>query len=203
MTSENATQHALKGLLFLIDGRISQLPSAGIVISAANRGFTQAQYQANHESWSLLRAGIAHLHAGAPDGTTGSLTQALTKASLRSSALAAGLGLQPPQFKQVKHLQPEHQGHAQAVFFARRLTEALAVDTPKSHNLIIRALHAKPIHDISADAAIEKLIRSENIRFFNKLAECHRANTETLREMVDTLPPPKTSTKPSSGNFDL
>ncbi len=203
MTSETVTQQSLKGLLSLIDSHVAQLPAAGLILSAANRSFTQAQHQADHESWVLLRAGVAHLYSGAPNNAMGSLTGALSKASLRGSALASGLGLQPPRFEQIKQLQPEQDAHAQAVFFVRRLTEALTVDTTKSRDLIIRALHAQSLPDIDQDDTINKLMRSENIRFFNKLAECHTVNTQKLRDIVDKMPPPRPQSKPHPGSFDL
>src|SRR5262245_21133555 len=56
---------------------------------------------AEKEVWSLFLQGIRHLKDGAPDHQPGSMTEALSRASLRSGAFAAALGVKPPQFEQM------------------------------------------------------------------------------------------------------
>src|SRR3954468_9678627 len=56
---------------------------------------------AEKEVWSLFLNGVQHLKDGAPDKQPGSMTEALSRASLRASPFAAALGIRTPQFEPI------------------------------------------------------------------------------------------------------
>lgn len=129
-------------------------------------------------SWDLLVAGLSHLVDGGINGAGGTLTTAVSRASLRSTPLASALGIPSPTFALVSDLMPCHEEHAGDVFVARRMTEAVIADIDVSTPLITRAL--------TADAMIDRGTRD----YFCRLPDIHRQSCELLLVMIDRLPPP-------------
>lgn len=96
----------------------------------------EMQKSARKEAWTLLFRGISHLRDGAPGNAPGSMTEALSKTSLRSSALAAGLGVPAPQFELVASLATHASGNDEALYLCKRLIEAAEGDISKSRQLV-------------------------------------------------------------------
>lgn len=94
------------------------------------------QESAQKESWALLAQGVKHLMDGAPGGAPGSMTGALSKTSLRSSSLAASVGVKPPQFEHMYYEVDYATGHEAALLDCKRLIEAAEGDLPKSRQII-------------------------------------------------------------------
>lgn len=133
---------------------------------------------AQHTSWDLLGSGLVHLADGGIGGASGMLTTAISRASLRSAPVASALGIAAPVFKLTATATPCHDAHTQAVFLARRMTEAVMADIDTSAPLIDRALRA--------DKAIDAGTRD----YFNRLVDVHHRQCEALLVMIDRLPPP-------------
>lgn len=94
------------------------------------------QQSAEKESWELLARGLRHLKDGAPNGQPGSMAGALSRASLRNSALASSLGVKAPQFEQMFFQVEYSTGHEAALFYTKRLIEAAEGDFSKSRQII-------------------------------------------------------------------
>lgn len=94
------------------------------------------QESAEREAWELLAKGLRHLKDGAPDGQPGSMAGALSRSSLRNSALAASLGVKQPQFEQMYFQVDYSTGHEAALFYTKRLIEAAEGDFSKSRQII-------------------------------------------------------------------
>ena len=88
------------------------------------------------EVWSLFLGGIRHLKNGAPGNQPGSVTEPLSRMSLRSSAFAASLGVKPPQFEKMFFSANFSNGNEAALFFCRRLLGAAEGDLSKSKQII-------------------------------------------------------------------
>lgn len=136
---------------------------------------------ARRTSWELLCAGLFHLADGGRNGQMGALTIAVSRASLRSTPLASALGIPASVFALTADIGPCHTSHAQAVFFARRMTEAVISDIDVSAPIIARAL--------TADSMVSNAGRT----YFDQLCTLHRRHGETVLLMIDRLPPPETA----------
>ena len=148
-----------------------------VIVTAASN--TDDATAAQHTSWDLLTAGLSHLADGGVNGENGLLTTAISRASLRSAPLASALGIAPPIFKLTTLVKPSHSAHAQAVFLARRMSEAVMGDIDKSTQMVARAMNA--------DRSIDTGTRS----YFSQLADVHRRQCQTLLLLIDRLPPPQ------------
>jgi hypothetical protein len=91
---------------------------------------------AEREAWSLLGKGLRHLKSGAPGGKPGLFTEAVSRASLRNAPLAASYNVAVPKFESVYINLEFDSGAAEAVFYARRLLEALEADRDKSTQIL-------------------------------------------------------------------
>lgn len=98
---------------------------------------------AERAAWQLLLRGILHLKNGAPDGGAGSMAEALSRASLRSSPLAASLGIRPPQFEQMPFPADFTDGAEAARFLCRELAKAARQDLPRSKDLMTKRIFAE------------------------------------------------------------
>jgi len=129
-------------ILALIEAKVQAAPPALITdIHSISPG--AMKQGAETEAWQLLARGIRHLKDGAPGGQPGSMTGALSKTSLRSSSLAASLGIKPPQFEQMYFNVDYETGHAAAIFFCKRLTEAAEGDLSKSRQIIQQKIYSE------------------------------------------------------------
>lgn len=163
---------------------------------------------AEKEAWTLLRRGIRHLRDGAPGGQPGSMTEALSRASLRAGSFAAALGVKPPQFEQMLFEVDYGSGGEAALFFCRRLVEAAEGDLAKSRQLIQqKLLHENPgetsgtgLRDDDAAAFKRQMVFS-----FNMMAEAYARVCHTLKGELKTLqPPPPPAAPPAPGrSFEL
>lgn len=151
-------------VLGLIEGRLTAFPA--VILETPS---TPSTHGAQREAWQLLAAGVTHLKEGGPvidikDGkpvhAPGLLTTALSKASLRSSALAASLGIPAPRFEQMLLTATYDSGHDEAYFLCKRLVEATLEDTTKSEQMI-RTKIAKAggggMISATGDAALDKI----------------------------------------------
>lgn len=116
-------------------------PALIIDIHAASPG--AMQQSAEKEAWELLAKGLRHLKDGAPGGQAGSMAEALSRASLRSSALASSLGVKAPQFEQMYFNAEYANGHEAAVFYTKRLIEAAEGDFSKSKQIIQQKIYSE------------------------------------------------------------
>ncbi len=161
--------------------------TAGGVILPASMDATADTHAARRASWDLLISGLQHLADGGRQGAAGSLTTAVTRASLRNAPLASALGIPAPVFTLTTDITPCHDAHAEAQFLARRMAEAVQADIPASIPLIERALAAHT--DLPAQIN----------GYFTQLAIMHDRQCETLMLLIDRLPrpaPPPPAPKP-------
>lgn len=130
---------------------------------------------AKRAAWQLFLQGISHLKNGAPDGGPGSMAEALAKTSLRSSALAASLGIRPPQFEQMPFPADFTDGAEAARFLCRELAKAARQDMGRSKDIITKKLFTeKP----------DPAIKLEMARTLDALAEAYDAAcTELLNSL--------------------
>lgn len=162
--------------------RLIDLAMARRVAHAATL-FTSASATDDHTaqttSWDLLAAGLDHLCNGGINGAHGLLTTAISRASLRSAPIASALGIAAPVYELTVAVTPCHDAHAQAVFLARRMTEAVMHDIDVSAPVITRALES------------DRIIGHATRHYFVQLAQAHRRQCETLMLLIDRLPPPQ------------
>ncbi len=124
------------------------------------REISMTDTAAEKESWFLVGNAVRHLKDGAPGYLPGSMAEALTKISLRSSTLAASLGVKPPQFEQMLFQADYADGRDAAIFMCQRLIEAAEGDAVKSRQIIAhKILLEKPeLSPVFAQASKEDLI---------------------------------------------
>lgn len=178
-------------LIRQLDLRIQELTpqkTTGLLldIRALHPGLTVQQAQ--RESWTLLRAGVAHLCDGGPGKQPGMLTTAVSKASLRSAALSASIGVAAPVFELAYDMTPKEDGHAEAVFHLKRMTEAVENDIERSVSLI-RQILVSP--DKRPYITMTKDVLRQNIIFFENLHKAHASSCGSLMEMIKNLKPPR------------
>ena len=126
---------AFNEVITLIDGRIKAATPV-VVLHLQEMSPDTLRANASIEVWSLFLNGIRHLKNGAPDGQPGSMTEALSRASLRASSFAAALGIRPPQFEPLYFSIDYTTGHEAALFLCHRLIESAEGDFPKSRQII-------------------------------------------------------------------
>ncbi len=186
-------------VIALIETRITATPSA-LLLNPNDVSLDSAHHSATRECWSLLLKGIKHLQNGAPGSKPGMLAEALTRASLRSSGLAAALGVKPPHFEQMYFAVDYTTGHEAALFLCRRLLENAENDLHKSKRLINQRMRAgTPDDAIDADISrqdIEALRRQVGLSF-NVLANTYATVCHDFGDMLNTVQPP--TAKPSQG----
>lgn len=130
-----------------VDARIKTATPI-VVLRLEEKSPDTLRANASIEVWSLFLNGIRHLKDGAPDSQPGAMTEALSRTSLRSSPLAAALGIRPPQFEPIYFSIDYTTGAEAALFLCRRLVEAAETDFPKSRQLIQQKILAeKPAMD--------------------------------------------------------
>lgn len=134
---DRAYSHILK----FIQRHLDELPSA-LIADLHSFSTSSARDGAERESWQLYATGITHLKNGAPGKKPGALHEALSKASIRNSGLAAGLGIAVPVYEQVCGLPLLKSGKDHAVFMTRRLLEAAEADLALSRRQIASGLAA-------------------------------------------------------------
>ncbi len=174
----------------LIDARIAALP-VGILLNPDDLSLDASRNSAARECWTLLKAGVLHLKSGAPSGKEGSMAGALTRASLRSSALAAALGIKKPQFEQMFFSVDGYStGQEAALFLCRRLVEAAEADLDASRRKIGKVVREENAADMKQQIAFS----------FQMLAGIYGGVCRDMREMLDGFTPPapqkKTTPKP-------
>lgn len=186
------------------------------VISPATAGQSAAR-----EAWSLLAQGLRHLKDGGPQGQQGLITEALSKASLRNTALSASLGIRQPKFTQMLFSVPFRSGFETALFYSRRLIEAAEGDIGKSRQIIQQKIYAEdtarlfmPMDDVLAAAftAADKQapvsketltqLRRQMIVSFNVVSDKYTEACQILRDALRGLPPPRPGQRPRRG-FDV
>jgi len=125
-----------------IDAQLHQATPV-VVVDLQEKSPQTLRANASSEAWSLFLNGIRHLHNGAPDGQPGSMHEALSRVSLRSSPLAAALGVSPPHFEPIYFSVDYTTGAEATLFLCRRLIEAAEADFPKSRTLIQQKILAE------------------------------------------------------------
>lgn len=135
----------LRKVLEFVEGQQSALtPKLITDITLLSPG--SMQQSAEKEAWGLMAKGIRHLMDGAPGGAPGSMTEALSRTSLRNSSLASSLGVKPPQFEKMYFDIDYTNGHEAALFDCKRLVESAEGDLAKSRQIIQqKILTEKPV----------------------------------------------------------
>ncbi len=159
--------------------------TGGVIVAPAGDGASDTA--AERTSWELLTQGLSHLYEGGRTQPHGLLTTAISRASLRNAPVASALGVTAPVFELISTVTPCHEAHAQALFLARRMTEAVMHDIDTSMTVINRAL--------AADRMVDRGTRA----YVAQLAEMHHRHCEKLLVMIDRLPPPPRTQGPSRG----
>jgi hypothetical protein len=140
MTSKHDYDHERKTtfdrVITLTEARLADGMKPAILIDLHTLTPNPSKGAADREVWSLFRNGLIHLKEGGVNGQAGMITAALTKTSLRSTALASSLGVQPPHFEPLPHAVTYKTGYEEAVFFMTRLIEAAKGDLDKSRQMI-------------------------------------------------------------------
>jgi len=148
---------------------------------------------AEKESWSLFLHGILHLKNGAPDHQPGSMTEALSRMSLRSSSFAATLGVKPPQFERMYFSIDYTNGYEAALFFCQRALKAAQVDLPKSRQIIHHKIMTEKPAGVFGDGADKHdvdLLKKQMALSFNVLAETYGAACGDFMDALSGLTPP-------------
>ena len=166
-------------VILSLDQRI-HAASPSLLLHLQEMSPERLRVDAKREAWSLLLQGVRHLKSGAPGNRPGSMTEALSRASLRSSALAAALGVRPPQFEQIYFSVDYTSGEEAALFLCNRLIEAAEGDMAKSRQLIQQKILAeKPAEALKKQMALS----------FDVLAKMYaEACGELKTELENTVP---------------
>jgi hypothetical protein len=147
------------------------------------------------------------LRDGAPGGRPGSITEALSKTSLRNAALAAPLGVLRPQFMQLPFPVEYGTGFEAALFFSRRLVEAAQGDFSKSKQIIHQHIFSADLaaaFGVMPDATLKgsfeaakpqapqgtHALRKQMVMSFNLLADAYAAACTTLLDELSHVAPP-------------
>lgn len=161
----------------------------------------EALRAARLECWALLRNGVLHLKEGAPGGAPGSMAEALSRASLRRSALAAALGVKPPQFEQIFLPADFSTGAEAALYFCRRLCDAALGDLSKSRQLLHQKILAKNALSAFALAGAERTqddLRRQIALSFDALTSAYPDVCKDFRTSLDDLALSPNTPKPPS-----
>lgn len=201
-TFQQARSDTFDAVIALIDKRI-QAAIPALLLRYDEISETNLRENAEKESWSLFLRGVSHLKNGAPGNQPGSITEALSRMSLRSSTLAASIGIKPPQFEPLYFSVNYTAGDEAALFFCRRLIEAATGDLLKSRQIIHqKMMREKPDAAFGDGADLEniKALKRQMAFSFNVLADayshaCHDFK-ETLSGMI--APRPRISRAPDS-----
>jgi hypothetical protein len=190
-------------VIALIDEQIKA--AAPAILLNFNEISADSLYQgARKEIWSLFLNGIRHLKNGAPDGQPGSMTEALSKISLRSSTFTAALGVKPPQFEQMYFTVNYTTGHEAALFFCRRLIEAAEGDLSKSTQIIRQKMAQEtPASAFGGEAGKNdaNAVKRQMVLSFNVLAETYGQACQEFKSSLSGLTPP-THPKPDAQSFN-
>lgn len=185
-------------ILALLQKRHDDIPSS-LLSSLGEIAPTLARQNADREVLSLFIRGLKHLKDGAPGGLPGSMTEALTKTSLRSSSLAAAVGIKPPQFVQIYHNVAYTNGFEAAVFCGLRLLEAAEGDIPKSRQMIQQKIFCeKPQIGEEEMAAFRK----QTAMSANILLQAYEQGCRDIKAEIARLPPPP-KFSPRGRSFEL
>ena len=176
----------------LINGRIKSV-NPSILLHLGEMSAESLNQGVAKEVWSLFLNGIQHLKDGAPDHQPGSMTEALSRMSLRSSSFAAALGVKPPQFEKMYFSVDYTNGHEAALFFCHRLIEAAMGDLSKSKQIIQqRMLLEKPAGAFGVEADKEKVdaLKRQMAFSFNILSEGYAEACKEFKADLEKLATP-------------
>jgi hypothetical protein len=150
-----------------------------IILEVSDKSPETLRANAEKDSWTLFLGGVRHLKDGAPEGQPGALAEAVARASLRASPLAAALSVPAPQFEPVLLNINYAGGREAALFPCQRLVEAAEADFPKSRQIIQGA--------ILAEKPEEKILKEQMALAFGVLAEVYMAACRDLRRELEGL----------------
>ena len=165
-------------IIGVMDGHIATCKPA-LVLVLHDLSPEQTQQTAAFEVWHLLRSGILHLHSGAQGGLQGTMAGALSRISLRSCALAASLGIKPPQFEPLLYAADYTNGHEAALFYAQNLIDEGQSDMAKSRQIIAQKIQ----QDKQADATLRRHMAFS----FNMLQEQYEDACARIKADIDRL----------------
>lgn len=159
--AQQVYRETMDALIDITDRRIGMNVPV-IITDLHDTGSPLWDASAQRESWQLLKNGLQHLKEWAPGREPGSITAALTKASLRSSAMAVSLGVLPPQFMDIDYDKKPLQPKQEALFIADQLVTISMDNVRKSHDTIAKAItEDKVMSALGIDnAALKKLFQA-------------------------------------------
>lgn len=168
----------LGGVEALITARMDQI-EVSLVSDMRLAAADDARRSAEKESWRLFRDGVSSLKKG-------SLGDAVSRASLRSSPFAASLGIKPPLFEQIYATVGDGRGWEAALFSARRLIEAAEGDIPKSHQVMQQMIHLEtPLETASREDIL--LIKKQITLSMNMLVASYADVCKIMRKELAAL----------------
>jgi hypothetical protein len=182
---------AFDRVIALIDERI-KAASPSLLLHLDEISPDSMRQSAEKETWSLFQRGIRHLQNGAPRNQPGSITEALSRMSLRSSSFAAALGVKPPQFEQIYFSVDYTTGHEAALFFCHRLIEAAEGDLSKSKQIIhLKLMSETPSAAFGGNANQSDLqvLKRQMAFSLNVLAETYGLACHEFKENLTALKP--------------
>jgi hypothetical protein len=219
---------AFDRILSLVQRHIDAIP----VEMTVNLGLvspSKARDAAERDVWTLFKSGIQHLKDGGQMNAAGSFSTAVTKACLRSAPMATVLGVRAPRFEENYYDVEFDTGAAEAVFFSRRLLEAVAADAPQSQKFIRQNLalstpltmpdrqdgisdpELKGVFDAAQKSGsardedgVMASIRRQAVLSFNVICDVYGPAAALLKGEIAELftqPPPKPALKNQSFDF--
>ncbi len=213
-------------ILALIQKNLDAVPAL-LTVSLTQIYPEDARDAATREVWNLLQNGIRHLKDGGQMNSGGSFAEAVAKASLRSSPMAATLGVHPPKYEEHYNSLQFDSGTAEAYWRSRRLLEAVADDATRSQAVMRNNLgFKKPLVAAAQDVSDPELsevfgaarktppggedplmaaVRRQTVLSFNLVSSLYVPLATQLKSDIGELfaspPPPKPLTKGQSFDF--
>lgn len=139
-----------------IGTKLTQMQSQATLVEDFNTlSLANAQQAADQETWSLFFNAFKHLRSGGPGAQMGLFSTAVQKISLRSSSLAAGLGVAPPEYEMLPHSINAESGRDLAYAYSLSLMDVAEADLKKSTEIIYPAVLRPQISTIFGMAAKE------------------------------------------------
>lgn len=125
-------------IIAYVESRVAILRPA--LITGPEDGAIFSNETARREVWSLFRDGFSYLKEWAPGKGPGSITGALAKTNLRSTAIASSLNIARPEFAETNPQRKPLDPKGETFFLCDQLVKISLDDIPHSQQIIARAI---------------------------------------------------------------